>query len=57
VHAKRRFSSKALLAQRSTFRLLDPAADEEDPDSEHRDEHAEDDARSHQIDASESVHE
>ena len=37
--------------------LFDPEADEEGPDCEHRDEHAEDDARSDQIGASESVHE
>ena len=37
--------------------LFDPEADEEGPDCEHRDEHAEDDARSDQVCASESVHE
>src|SRR5262249_12369865 len=37
--------------------LLEPEADEEDPDREHRAEHAEYDARCHQIGASEGVHE
>ena len=35
--------------------LFDPEADEEGPDCEHRDEHAEDDARSDQIGASERL--
>jgi hypothetical protein len=41
---------------RSAFPQFDPEANEEDPEREHRDEHAEDDARSDQIGASEGVH-
>lgn len=37
--------------------LFHPEADEERPDCQHRAEHAEDDARPHQVGASESVHE
>jgi hypothetical protein len=42
---------------RSAFPLLEPEADEEHPDREHRAEDTEDDARCHQIGTSESVHE
>ena len=41
----------------STFPLLEPEADEEHPDCEHRAEHTEDDARRHQIGTSECVYE
>src|SRR5262245_17590283 len=40
----------------SVFPLFDLEAKEEDPDREHRDEHAKDDPGSYQISASESVH-
>jgi hypothetical protein len=42
---------------RSAFPLLEPEADEERPDCEHRAEHTEDDARRHQIGTSEGVYE
>lgn len=44
-------------AWRSAFPLLEPEADEERPDCEHRAEHTEDDARRHQIGTSEGVYE
>ena len=42
---------------RSAFPLLNPEAEEEHPDREHRGEHTEDDAGCHEIGASQSVHE
>jgi hypothetical protein len=55
--ASARSKSKRRCAS-SAFPLLDPEADEEDPDCQHRAKHAEDaDARCHQVGASESVHE